>query len=910
MNQGEQHLPDDCLNEAAFLAALKEAIAPKVLFKAYLKQLRQQLNRRFLASLDAKGLIQTHSDRMDFLLKQAFYLHFGAQNPQEQSLKLPALPVLPVALVAVGGYGRGELHPYSDIDLLVLLENTQALDSQTQNIQRFMLFLWDIKLNVGHSVRTIDECQTTAEQELTIMTNLLERRFLCGNNQVFDALSTRLETASLWPADAFFKAKWDEQQQRHTKHQTQEHNLEPSIKGAPGGLRDLQVIGWVCKRYFGAQSLNMLSDQGLLSAKECTSLENSRNFLWQIRFALHLLAQRGQERLLFHLQRQIAKMLGFHNDPIALGVEHFMQRLYQTQHEIIELNDLIFLQFRENDRAGHAQPTITDLDEDFHLRDDALSFNQPEQLPQHPQWLLSAFQRMCQHPNIQGMRSSTVRALRSYRHLIDEAFRSNPNHAQIFLNLLKSDDNVVRECQRMMRYGILGNYLPEFGQIIGRMQHDLLHVYTFDEQSLRTLRLLRAIRRGEEYPQFPLASRLIQKLPQKSVLYLAALLYNVGKAEAGPFDIKGARLVKRICKRLRIPRPEALLLTWLVRNQTLLSHSAQRENLMDPEVAHRLAIQIRDKLYLDYLYVFTVAQIASTNPKLWTGWQAQQMQQAYSAVSKALDYGLHTPADPKAWIKDKKQQAMKWLSIQDIDEQSAQRFWSTLDTRYFLEFTAYNLAQQTQAVLTHLKDSPLIQLHETNELQQGASSIFVYTKDRPLLFATLTRALDQLNLIVVEAQLSTNVQGYALDTFIVLDQQHQSIEPHSLLKNRIIRHLHQALSGPFDLKQPVQRRTPRRIKAFPIETLVLITQDPSHTYDILEIRCADHPGLLAQIGGVVAEFPIDIQSAKIVTEGERVEDIFFLRRNLGRGLTLSLKEELQKRLHQALNLFIQKQSSQ
>lgn len=902
MSQGEQFLPSDCLNKTAFLAALKKATAPKVLFKAYLKQLHQQLNRWFLDTLDAKRLIRTHSDHMDFLLKQAFYLHFDTQNHQESSQKLP------VALVAVGGYGRSELHPHSDIDLLILLENSQALDSLTHSIQHFMLFLWDIKLNVGHSVRTIDECQTKAQQELTIMTNLLERRLLCGNNQVFDSLNDHIETTRLWPADVFFKAKWDEQQQRHTKHQTQEHNLEPSIKGAPGGLRDLQVIGWVCKRYFGTHTLNVLSDQGLLSAKECTSLENNRNFLWQIRFALHLLAQREQERLLFHLQRQIAKLLEFHNDGIALGVEHFMQRVYQTQRDVIELNDLIFLQFRENDHARHANPTITPLDKDFQLTNNALTFKHPELLPKHPQWLLSAFQRMCQHPNIQGMRSTTVRALRSFRHLIDQEFRSNPNYAQIFLNLLKSDNNVVRECQRMMRYGILGNYLPEFGKIIGRMQHDLLHVYTFDEQSLRTLRLLRAIRRGEEYQQFPLASRLIQKLPQKSVIYLAALLYNIGRAEEGPHDIKGARLVKRICKRHRIPRPEALLLTWLVRNQTLLSHSAQRENLMDPEIAHRLAIQIRDKLYLDYLYVFTVAQIASTNPKLWTGWQAQQMQQAYSAVSKALDYGLHTPADPKAWIKDKKQQAMRWLSIQEIDEQSAQRFWSTLDTRYFLELTAYNLAQQTQAVLTHLKDSPLIQLHEANELQQGASSIFVYTKDRPLLFATLTTALDQLNLVVVEAQLSTNLQGYALDTFIVLDQQHQSIEPHSMMKSRIIRHLQHTLAGPLDLKRPVQRRTPRRIKAFPVETIILITQDSNHAYDILEIHCADRPGLLAQIGGVMARFPIDIQSAKIVTEGERVEDIFFLRRNEAHSLTASLKQKLQKRLHQALNRFIQKQS--
>jgi [protein-PII] uridylyltransferase len=677
MSDGELNLQSEFLDEAAFEAALAVAPSPISVFKDYLSRLHKRLNALFIHALDADFLVPARARCLDFLLKQAWRLHIPkADNAFSED----------IALVAVGGYGRGELHPHSDIDLLILLKDEPSLDQYREHMQAFITFLWDIKLNIGHSVRTLVECHSEASHDLSIMTNLIERRLISGDKALYKSLAPILNSPNFWSPETFFKAKWEEQTNRHTKYQTHEYNLEPNIKGSPGGLRDLQVIGWVCKRHLGTSSLRVLKESLLLNTEEYQALEHSRRFLWQIRYALHMLADREEDRLLFHFQRQIAEMLGYESNASAIAVEHFMQQFYRAQHEVIELNDLIFIQLRERYSAIRKTPITKPLNEDFHLVDDALAINNPEDIESKPALLLQAFYLMSKNASIQGIRSTTVRVLRNYRHLIDENFRNDPSHAQIFLSLLKNEDNVVRECNRMMRYGILGNYIPEFGRIIGRMQHDLFHVYTFDEHSLRTLRLIRAIRRGEDQQRFPLASRIIQRLPQKSVLYLAALLHDIGKAEEGPHDIKGARLVKRICKRYRLPRRESLLLTWLVRNHLLLSQSAQRENLMDPEVAHRLAIQIRDKLYLDYLYVLSVADIVSTNPSLWTGWRAQQMRQAYSAVAKAIDYGLQSPADPKAWIKDKKQQALTLLSDMGIEAESARRFWATLDASYFWNF--------------------------------------------------------------------------------------------------------------------------------------------------------------------------------------------------------------------------------
>lgn len=911
MKEGDFHLQAEFLDEAAFQAALDASPSPIPVFKSYQVRLSQALNQQFSKELDADVLVRARSKCIDFLLTQAWALHIPtAPESKPVNAQLALDPDTPqIALVAVGGYGRGELHPHSDIDLLVLLNNDLGMDCYRESLQTFITFLWDIKLNVGHSVRTLAECHSEAGHDLSIMTNLLERRLVSGDKALFQALTPYLNDPELWPTETFFLAKWDEQEARHNKYQTDEHNLEPNIKGSPGGLRDLHVIGWVCQRHLGTSSLKVLKESQLLNTEEYQALEHSRRFLWQVRYALHMLAGREENRLLFHFQRQVAELLGYESNATGMAVEHFMQQFYRIQHEVIELNDLIFTQLRERHRAGRQTPVVQPLNDDFQLIDQALAIKSPERIEEKPRLLLEAFYLMVQHPDIQGIRSTTIRALRNYRHLIDEDFRNNAEHAELFLGLLKGEDNVVRECNRMMRYGILGNYIPEFGRIIGRMQHDLFHVFTFDEHSLRTLRLIRAIRRGEEKERFPIASRIIQRLPQKSVLYLAALLHDIGKAEEGAHEIKGARLVKRICRRYKLPRRESLLLTWLVRNHLLLSHSAQRENLMDPEVAHRLAIQIRDRLYLDYLYVLSVADIVSTNPSLWTGWRAQQMRQAYNAIAKAIDYGLHSPADPKAWIKDKKQQALKILEETGIEAEAARRFWSTLDAQYFLEFPANALAHQTWAVLTHHSTGPLISISDTSDRQlEGATSIFVYTQDEPHLFARLASILDQLNLVVLEAQIMTSQLGYALDTFIVLDDQRKSIQPNSVLGNRIVRTFEKALEDSNIQNTPVNRRTPRQLRAFPVKTEVNLIQDPNRAYDLLEIRCADRPGLLAHIGRVVAEFPIDIQGAKILTEGERVEDIFFIRKTADRGLTADISKQLQERLQQALNSHIEAQA--
>ena len=888
----------DPLSHEDIFQRLSAEGTPIPIARALLKDSRDLADQYFRTTLDAIAPVHFRSRQMDELL-QALWKFCGLSVPD-------------LALIAVGGYGRGELHPHSDVDLLLLANQEEDINGNSEGLQTFITLLWDLKLEVGHSVRTLQDCHTEASQDLTIITNLLESRLIVGPTQLYQQLKDIVHCQDFWPAQQFFVEKWQELQERHEKHNDSEYNLEPNVKNSPGALRDVQTISWVTARYFGNGSLKALEDNGFLTSFEQSRLARSVAFLWQVRYALHMLTGREEDRLLFNLQREIAELLGFEDDGNRLGVENFMTRFYRNQLATTEICDLLLLHFNEDFMKCEDDDCIVKINEHIHLQNGYLQIKDDNLFAQDPSWILRIFVLAAQTPDVVGIHSDTIRALRGHRHLIDDDFRKDSHNNRLFIELMKNEQHVVREISRMMRYGILGRYVPEFGHVIGMMEHDLLHIHTVDDHTFRMMRFLRRLRYSKMRESYPIASRLIHRVPKREVLYLAALLHDTGKYIEGDHCQHGERIGEDFCRQHGLGSSDTHLVSWLIGNHLTMSHAAQRLDLNNPEDIHQFALEVGDKLHLDLLYLVTVADMVSTNPKLWTSWRAEQMRELYNNTLRALRRGLGNPLNKEDYIESIQQEAIEILRLQGIDEPTVWEIWGDAGDDYFLRENVDNIIWHTIAIQGHSnRTEPLVSIRETSvEDYEGATQIFVYTQDQQPLFAVTTATLDQLNLNVQDARIMTSEKNHtAVDTYIVLDQNNQPIDDPERLRE-IQYSLVSALARPEDYPTLIQRRTPRILKSFPVETQVIMSNDPYMQRTILEVIAADRPGLLARVGAIFAEFNVQMQGAKILTEGERVSDIFFILDQNGQPFSdPDTCETLQQALIQGLDDQVQVQSA-
>ncbi len=852
------------IDSQQLLADLQAAVSPLPVVKPLLKRIQEEAHAYFRATLDASTLVPLRARLIDQILQCLW------QNSH--------LPATDLALVAVGGYGRGELHPHSDIDVLLLARNEEAINANSEALQGFITLLWDLKLDVGHSVRTLNECVSEAEKDLTIITNMMESRSLAGDNELHQLLKEATAADKIWPAQAFFNAKWQEVQARHRKHNDSEYNLEPNVKNSPGALRDIQTITWVTMRHFGQGSLLALQDKGFLTPFEFERLERSRHFLWQVRYALHMLAGREEDRLLFDLQREVAELLGFAENKKLLGVERFMSRFYRNQLATTELSDLLLLHFNEDFMKCDKVSEIETLNEYFVLCNGYLQLIDKDLFAREPGWLLQVFLLMAKTPQAKGIHSDTIRALRDHRNLIDDKYRTNAGHNQIFMQLMRNRSRVVRELSRMMRYGILGRYIPEFGHIIGMMEHDLFHIYTVDEHSFRMMRFLRHLRFGDVRERFPIASRLIHKVQKKEILYLAALLHDTGKSFEGDHTANGGDIAAAFCRQHNLRPTDSHMVAWLCASHLMMSQASQRLDLNNPDDIHQFALEMGDQNHLDLLYLISVTDIVSTNPKLWTSWRAEQMRDLYRNTQAALRRGLGNPINKEDWIEEIQQEAINKLTAKGLSKECILQIWGEPGDDYFLREGIDNIVWQTLEIHAHgSSNKPLVSIRPTSDRQfEGATQIFIFMKDQLNLFAATTATLDQLNLNIQDARIMTSEQEHnVVDTYIVLDENNEPIEdPQRIEKIRAT--LTEALSHPEDYSTIIQRRTPRALKQFQVETQVSMSNDPVMQRTVLEVIAADRPGLLARMGAIFAEFGAQMQGAKILTEGERVSDIFFI----------------------------------
>jgi [protein-PII] uridylyltransferase len=833
-----------------------------------------KLDQYFMQDAPIRHLVNARAWLIDQILEHAWNQMTWQRKPH-------------ISLIAVGGYGRGELHPHSDIDLLILYKGSN-IKTHHENIEQFLTFLWDIGLKVGQSVRSIKECKEQAKQDITVATSLMESRTIAGNSDLLKAMFKKVALDKIWPSHTFFEAKREEQISRHQKFNDIEYNLEPNVKGSPGGLRDIQMISWVAKRHFGGDNLKTLVSNHFLTAAEFDLLNAGQDFLWKVRYGLHMLAGRAEDRLLFDHQKSLAGIFGFEDNIESLAIEQLMQKVYRIVLRNLVLNDMILQHFDETILHAKEKPKVKPLNARFKITNDYIEVVDKKVFERSPFALMEIFLLLAKNPEIQGIRASTIRLFRECRDLIDDDFRQDIQNITIFMEILRSPNGVVTQLHRMRRYGILGRYLPEFGRIIGKMQYDLFHIYTVDAHTLFLLQYLRRIYIDSETETLPLANKVIHQVPKVELLYIAALYHDIAKGRGGDHSELGAADAHAFCVRHNLNEWEADLVSWLVRNHLIMSMTSQRKDISDPAIVQAFAEHIGDQLHLDYLFLLTVADINATNPKLWNSWRASLMSQLYLETKRALSRGLENPIDKQNAIYKNQQDALLYLPYNPI---IANQLWMQLGDDYFIQHSAEDIAWHTQAILEHTEpDKPLVLIKEIGEGQRvGGTQIFIYSQTDEHLFAVTADELEQLNLNILDARISTSPTNFNLNSYIVLEENGLPIGNNQTRIDQIQQGLIRALTTPHTGIATSRRHTPRRLQHFTMPTEVNIFNDEILSQSVVEVISPDRSGLLARIGRIFLEHDVILQKAKIATLGERVEDVFFI---TNKNLQPIVEEEL------------------
>ena len=803
-----------------------------------------------------------------------------------------------LTLAAVGGYGRGELHPCSDVDIMVLTPDSLT-DGERAEVGQLIAFLWDIGLAVGNSMRTLDECCAESLADVGVMTTLLEARWLAGSPALLPAMHAALGPERVWSPRDFFAAKVREQQERHLRANDTGSNLEPNVKTGPGGLRDIQIIAWIARRQFGCQSLDELANHGFLAPAELRRLQLAQAFLWKVRFGLHLLAGRQEDRLLFDHQIGLAHSFGYEDGSYTLAVEQLMQRYYRTIMDVQLLNELLLQLFRETICGDELPPRA--LTAQFQVRDGSLEATSADLFIRQPAALLELFVLLQQHPQLRGVRASTMRAVSRSLWVIDEEFRQNPRHHRLFLDILRAPRGVTHELRRMNNYGVLGRYIPAFGRVVGRMQYDLFHAYTVDAHTLFVVSNARRLAIAAYDRELPLVSPVMQALAKQEIVYLAALFHDLAKGRGGDHSELGAVDAQAFCLEHGLSRYDARLVAWLVRNHLLLSLTAQKRDIGDPRVINEFARQVGDETHLDYLYVLTCADVRGTNPKLWNSWKASLFHDLYLKTRRALRHGLETPIDREELVRENQEGARTLLQAANLPAAAVAGVWARLPEAYFLRYQPEEIAQHTRVLARPDAAGEIARVAVETQAGSGTTAILMYAPHERHSFARATAALDQLGLNIVDARITPVGDGYSLDTYHVLEEDGAMItDPERLAEIEYA--LRSALRRPAAAPLAVSRRAPRQLRVFRTPTQIVISVDEHNARSVLELVAGDRPGLLCDVGKVLWEEHVDLAAAKIGTMGERAEDVFYVTDASRRPLDALAAERLRQRLAAALNL--------
>jgi len=816
-----------------------------------LKSGRAALAAAYLETSSAPRYLTRHAALVDGVLTEI-----------SGRLALPAS----FCLAAVGGYGRGELFPGSDVDVLLLLPHDPTAEEQAI-LENWVQACWDVGLEIGHSVRTIEACIAEADADITVETNLLEARFVWGAAALFDAFDRRFRAR--FDAQHFFDGKLAEQQARHARFDDSAYKLEPNLKDSPGGLRDLHTIHWLAQACGIRDGWNGIARAGLLTRSEARRIAREERALSALRIHLHILARRREDRLAFDYQTELAERLGLAATAHKRAGERLMQGYYRAAKLIQRANDILIQSLRVRLFPMTAPPKS--IDADFQVRAKLLEAREPDLFERKPDALLRIFLVYARHPELAGFEPATLRALWRGSTRIDAAFRADPAHRALFMTLLRQPTGITRAMRAMHRYGLLARYIPAFGRVVGQMQHDLFHVYTVDEHILTVLRNMRRFTVPELAHEFPLASRLIAAFDKPELLYLAALFHDIAKGRGGDHSELGAADARRFCRQHGLDKADSDLVAWLVSMHLAMSRTAQKEDISDPDVIGAFAAKVDTLRRLTALYLLTVADIRGTSPKVWNAWKGKLLEDLYHAARMQLAGDELAPPD----IAAKQNEARVNLALYGLPADAADALWRHLDERYFVRFDARDMAWQAR-MLWRRTDGPDAVVRARLSPAGEGIQVLVYAPDRADIFARICGFFARIQYTILEAKIHTTRHGYALDSFQVMDLANRGIHYRDFLsyvEHELARDL-----DPARPMQPVPRgRLSRHQRHHPYPTTVKLEPDAQGRGHILSITCADRGGLLFAVAETLMRHDVSVYAAKIDTLGERVEDTFLIR---------------------------------
>ena len=820
-------------------------------------QLKEQLKARHQAITSAyfehnkpEQLLQALCQSVDSALTELW-----------QKMDMP----IDASLIAVGGYGRGELFPYSDVDVLILLAD--APDETTRNkLENIVQQFWDMGLEIGHSIRTVEECLQESAADITVQTSLLEARLVTGNKKLFKKLSMQY-LAAMKPF-VFFQAKTLELRQRHIKYEDTPYSLEPNCKESPGGLRDLQVILWIAQAAGLGNSWSALANNGLITGAEARQLKRNERAFKDIRIRLHIATKRREDRLVFDIQNSVAETLGFTSTSTRRASEYLMQRYYWAAKAVTQLNTILLQNIEAKLFTNASKPNP--INADFQEVNGFIEPTHPQLFENRPSAIFEVFLLLSQDPKLKGMSALTMRALWHARFKIDAKFRRDPANHALFLQILQAPQGITHNLRRMNQMSILGRYLPNFRRIIGQMQHDLFHVYTVDQHILMVVRNLRRFTMPEHAHEYPFCSQLMANFPQHWLLYIAALFHDIAKGRNGDHSFLGQADAKRFCRQHGMTKEQTELVVFLVGQHLVMSQVAQKQDLSDPDVIHQFAQTVKNERHLTALYLLTVADIRGTSPKVWNAWKGKLLEDCYKLTLRAL--GGEVPSADRE-LKNRQQAALSNLRLYGLPDNAHQAFWNELDVVYFLRNDASDIAWQTRAFYDKINsDKPEVKCR-TAPIGEGLQ-VAVYIKDQPDLFARICSYFDAKGFSILDAKIHTTKQHVALDTFLIsaptFSNNYRDIM--SLVEHELT----QLLIKQSELPPPVKGRLSRLSRTFPIAPTVELIPDDRGQFYLLSLSANDRNGLLYSIAKILAKYKINLHTAKIMTLGERVEDVFLI----------------------------------
>ncbi|AZP13615.1 [protein-PII] uridylyltransferase [Undibacterium parvum] len=825
-------------------------LAPALIFKQELKAAQQLAISAFKENTKAEALLQNLCRCVDGILGKIW-----------KSFDFPKS----AALVAVGGYGRGELFPHSDVDVLVLLAASPD-SALREKLESLVQILWDIGLDIGHSIRTVDECIIESNADITVQTSLLEARLLTGSRNLFRKLQTRFDE-NMHPQQ-FFQGKLLELQQRHVKYEDTPYSLEPNCKESPGGLRDLQVILWVAKAAKLGNSWKELAEHGLITATEAHQLKRNERAFKDIRIRLHIHAGRREDRLIFDVQTAIAETFGFKTTESRRASEYLMQRYYWAAKAVTQLNSILL---QNIEATLFPQPSVPQVvNERFNDVNGFIDIANDEVFKTSPSAMLEVFLLLAQHNELKGMTARTLRALWHARFLIDAGFRHDIFNRALFLQILQSPQGITHALRHMNQMSVLGRYLPNFRRIIGQMQHDLFHAYTVDQHILMVVRNLRRFTMTEHAHEYPFCSQLMANFTQPWVLYIAALFHDIAKGRNGDHSILGMSDAKKFCHEHGISKANSELIVFLVQNHLTMSHVAQKQDLSDPEVIQNFVSLVKDERHLTALYLLTVSDIRGTSPKVWNAWKGKLLEDLYRISLRVL--GGEAPSKDRE-LKNRQQDALKSLRLHGLAIEAHEKLWQQLDIAYFLRHDAADIAWQTRALHDRTESLTPVVKCRISPIGEGLQ-VVVYVKDQADLFARICNYFDGKNFSILDAKIHTTKSGYALDTFLVTEPAFAN--NYRDIISLIEHELAEILKQQTPLSPPNRGRLSRLSRTFPLTPIVDLRPDEKGQFYLLSISANDRNGLLYAIANVLTKYKINLHTAKIMTLGERVEDVFLI----------------------------------